>query len=505
MAAKRWARPRPGEPFAGSFVDFMDLAGLTGESWAAWRAHWRAVDALPLGEAELRLFERHTGRTTPPATPVREVWDVCGRRSGKTRGASARAFYEGIRRDYRQLLAPGERAVIPVIAADRKQAGQAFGYIARGLARLPEFAPYIARTLKESIELTTGVTIEVHTASYRTVRGYTVVALVCDEVSFWMNLETGANPDTEILAALRPGMATVPGALLMGVSTPYGRRGELYRAHERYFGQDDARTLVWVGDSASMNPTLDPVVIADAFATDPVAAASEYGQGGTIVFRSDVAAFLEPAAIAAVTVSGRFELPPGGGGHVGFVDPGGGGADAYTIAVAHREGERAVLDVVRERRGASPEAITAEFAALLKTYGLSTVTGDRYAGAWPPERFAAHGIVYQVSALTKSELYQALLPAVNSGRVELLDLPTLRAQLVSLERRTARGGRDSIDHVPGGHDDVANAVAGALVLASGGNAADTWLRFAEEYYGHRGETAVPQPAATRTILRHGGS
>ena len=41
------------------------------------------------------------------------------------------------------------------------------------------------------------------------------------------------------------------------------------------------------------------------------------------------------------------------------------------------------------------------------------------------------------------------------------------AQLCGLERRTARGGRDSIDHAPGGHDDLANAVAGAAALALG--------------------------------------
>jgi hypothetical protein len=40
------------------------------------------------------------------------------------------------------------------------------------------------------------------------------------------------------------------------------------------------------------------------------------------------------------------------------------------------------------------------------------------------------------------------------------------SQFVGLERRTSRGGRDSIDHAPGGHDDVANAVAGAAWLAS---------------------------------------
>jgi hypothetical protein len=32
-----------------------------------------------------------------------------------------------------------------------------------------------------------------------------------------------------------------------------------------------------------------------------------------------------------------------------------------------------------------------------------------------------------------------------------------RAQIVGLERRTARGVRDSVDHAPGAHDDVANA------------------------------------------------
>jgi hypothetical protein len=249
----RWAKPRPGDPFAGDFLTFMELAGLTGDSWAAWRAHWKAADGLPLTDVELSAFRRHTGREAPPTAPVREVVVIAGRRSAKTRCASVRAFYEGIRRDYRTLLAPGERGVIPVIAADRKQAAVVLGYI-KGLARQPTLAPYVARSLKESLELTTGVTIEVHTASYRTTRGYTIVALVADEISFWRNDETGANPDTEVLGAVRPGMATVPGALLIMVSTPYSRRGELYRAFDRCFAKPDPRVLVWLADTATMNP-----------------------------------------------------------------------------------------------------------------------------------------------------------------------------------------------------------------------------------------------------------
>ena len=105
---------------------------------------------------------------------------------------------------------------------------------------------------------------------------------------------------------------------------------------------------------------------------------------------------------------------------------------------------------------------------LLKSYRVSEVSGDRYAGEWPRERFSEHGVKYEPSAKVKNDLYRDLLPAINSRKVDLLDHPKLLAQLVSLERRTARGGKDSIDHAPGGHDDLANAVAGVIAaLATG--------------------------------------
>jgi hypothetical protein len=107
--------------------------------------------------------------------------------------------------------------------------------------------------------------------------------------------------------------------------------------------------------------------------------------------------------------------------------------------------------------------------ATLRSYRVASVYGDRYAGEWPRERFRAHGITYEVCETPKSDLYRDLLPVINAGRVELLDNSRLVAQLTSLERRTARGGRDSIDHPPGGHDDLANAVAGAVTSALGQN------------------------------------
>jgi hypothetical protein len=78
--------------------------------------------------------------------------------------------------------------------------------------------------------------------------------------------------------------------------------------------------------------------------------------------------------------------------------------------------------------------------------------------AWRVVLLAAMG-----EPLTKDEMQTS--PLINSGAVDLLEHDRLVMQLTSLERRTARGGRDSIDHAPGAHDDIANAAVGALVIA----------------------------------------
>jgi hypothetical protein len=458
-AARRRAKEAP---YDGTILDVMDAAGLTGPSWEPWRAFWRAVHGLGMDGEALDLYRAHTERENAPEEPVSEAWMPIGRRGGKSRNAAIAALYAAISFDS-STLAPGELAVIPVLCPDRRQGRVVLGYL-RGLLELPDFAPYLHRTLKETVELHCGVNIEIATASFRTIRGYTVPAAVLDEVAFWY--DDGANPDSEVLQALRPAMATVPGSLLLGLSSPYACRGELYKAVETYFGQDDPRVLVWNADTGSMNPEVPQHVIARAFEDDPVAAASEYGQDGRVQFRRDVEAFLDPAAVAAVTAGNRLELPPmKDTRYVAFVDPSGGSQDSFTLAIAHREGDLAVLDAVRERRPPfSPDDVVQEFAELLETYQVRIVVGDRYGGEWPRERFQVHGIRYEPSERTKSDLYRELVAPVNGGRVTLLDLPVLRSQLIGLERRVARGGRDSIDHAPGGRDDVANAVAGALGL-----------------------------------------
>jgi hypothetical protein len=190
---------------------------------------------------------------------------------------------------------------------------------------------------------------------------------------------------------------------------------------------------------------------------------------------------VEPDAVDQVTVQGRYELPHTDGvRYVAFTDPSGGSQDSWTLAVAHLEQREStapngatvkvavpVLDALREWVPPfSPEAVVADGAALLKTYGVTDLEGDHYGGMFPKELFRHQGITYRAAEHPKSDLYREWLPLLNAGRMALLDVPRIKAQFCNLERKVARSGQESIDHAPGGHDDVANAVAGALVRAA---------------------------------------
>ena len=155
--------------------------------------------------------------------------------------------------------------------------------------------------------------------------------------------------------------------------------------------------------------------------------------------------------------------------YIAFVDPSGGSNDSMTMAIAHRENQTNILDVIRERKPPfSPEAVVAEFAALMQKYRCSSCYGDKYGGEWVAEAFRTAHVNYEAAEKPKSALYIDLLPMINSRGVVLLDNDRMLRQLVGLERQTSRIGKDTVDHVRGGHDDVANAAAGALVLSPRG-------------------------------------
>jgi hypothetical protein len=435
---------------------------FAGSSWAPWRAFLKSLFALPFTDAELDLYRRHTERLTLPTKPFNEAALVIGRRGGKSRVLALVAVFLATFRDYAPYLAAGEVATVAVIAADRKQARVIFRFITGLLDAVPMLRAMVDEQTAETITLSNRVVIEIHTASFRVTRGYSFAAVLADETAFWRN-EDSTNPDIEIFRALRPGLASIPAAMLLNASSPYRRTGVLHEAYARHFGRDDARVLVWQAPTLAMNPTLDPDVIARAFEDDPLSAAAEFGAE----FRTDIADFISRAVVEACTEPGVFERPPARvRRYAAFIDASGGsGSDSMTLAVAHAEAGIPTLDALRERRPPfSPDAVVSEFSELLKAYRVTRAEADKWGGDWVGEAFRKHSITVAPSAKPKADLYLETLPMLNATRCSLLDHPRLISQLCSLERRTSRGGRDSIDHAPGAHDDLANAVAGALLL-----------------------------------------
>jgi hypothetical protein len=432
-----------------------------GPSWDGWRAILKAAYCLPMSPAEIEFF-RSVAERDPPTKRPKELWVIAGRRSGKDSVASAIAthaaafFRAGLDR-----LRPGERATVACLACDRDQGRIILNYIKSYFDNIPPLRDMVRRQTADGLELRNDVSIEISTNSYKSVRGRAFLLTILDECAYYSD-ENSARPAEEVYAALKPGLSTLPGSMLIGISSPYRKSGLLFSKYRKHFGQNDDDVLVIQAATSQLNSTIDPAIIAKALEDDPAAARAEWlGE-----FRDDISGFVDAEIVQACIVDGVRERPRSPHRHFGFCDPSGGSADSMTLCVSHREGDKVIIDAIRERRPPfSPADVCFEFAATLKSYGISDIQSDRYAGGWPVEAFGAHGIRVEQSAKPKSDLYLDLLPLLNSRRIELLDVPRLLAQLIGLERRTARSGRDSIDHAPGAHDDIANCVAGAAALA----------------------------------------
>lgn len=452
-----------------TIVDAMNDPDIFGpwfrdrESFAAWFVVLKVIFGLPLDAAELAIFQRHTGRTSPAPGGYFDICLVIGRRGGKSLALATIAAFLSAFVDWTPFLTGGEKATIIVVAADRKTAAVTMGYL-RQMLSIPLLSGLIVRETVDVIELSNGAQVEVVTPNFKSIRGRTVVCGIADELAFWEVDEHSASPDVAVIAALEPAMATVPGARLLKASSPYARRGVLWRDYERYYGRDDAKTLVWQAATREMNPAISEDFVRSKYEADPASAEAEYGAQ----FRSDVQVLFARDAINAVVINGRLELPPQQhAAYFAWTDPSGGSADSMTLAIGHCEGETAILDAVRERRPPfSPEQVVSEFCTLLRSYSVTEIRGDRYGGEWPREQFSKRGITYTVSEKPASQLYLEFLPQLNAGSVELLDHPRLISQLIGLERKTSRAGRDLISHAPNSHDDLANAVSAVLVTAA---------------------------------------
>jgi hypothetical protein len=495
-AELHWACVRSG---AITILDVFDSLPWfrSGADWTAWRAFLCAVYGLPMTEQEYAIFRACTGRKDPPRGKVAEAWVPVGRRGRKSAIAATIGVWEGAFHEHDSYTAPGEVARIPIISKDKDDAGAIRGFAAAILSG-PELSWLLAKKITgEDIQLVNRCELKIRAATLTAGRSRSIPAALYDEMAFWPKDES-ATPDEDIIRGVSPGMANVPHALTVGLSSPYARRGVFYQKYKDHYAQESDRILVWNADTRTMHDT--PAIreyVEQAWEDDPVAAKAEVGENGHVEFRSDVETYVREEVVAACTEKGVSERPPdlkhNPRRYWGFIDPSGGSSDSFTLGISHNEDGRPTLDFLEEWRAPfDPSIATREAVEHLQRYGVKVVKGDHWGGEWLRDRVRSAvpewPVQYVVSEKTKSRIYLDVMPRLNAADVALLDIKRLRSQLTDLERREGAGGRDYVDHPPGGHDDLANAACGALLEA------DIGARRKHP------EKPVPPPTTTQEIL-----
>jgi len=428
----------------------------------AQRAGLKAIYGLPLSASELDLFKQMSGLPEYPGREFSEVDINAGRRGGKSdKFASNIALFEACCREHK--LSVGETGVVMIVSSElKRQSRIVFDYALGELQRSPVLRKLIMKVTSDEIALENGISIQVYPCNIARIRGASLVCFVGDEVAWWRN--EGRNIDQEVLNAARPGLSFAYSKMVK-ISSPYMQRGEMWSDYSRYWGKPGSPVLVLQAPTELLNPNFSKAKLESAKQRDPVAFEAEY----MARFRSDLSAMYDPDVIdKAANYDRPLELPfrAGAGPYAAFVDvAGGGGKDSFSIAITHLEGQKIVIDAVRSRAPKfDPEAVTEEYCALLKSYKISRVTGDKFSGDYGSNAFIKFGIQYERSKKVKSELYLEAEAAFNTGRVELPNREKAIAQLKSLVRRVRSGGRDSVDTDSGQPEDEANVIAGCIAV-----------------------------------------
>jgi hypothetical protein len=456
-----------------SIIDAIRDPNILGDTLApAQEAALRSLYGLPLTGDQLALAQRCAGGAWRPGVEYREAAFVCGRRSGKSDKLAANvALYEAFFRDHH--LSPGETGVVLLLAQNMRQAKVVRGYIEGKIRKSPVLQRHVLATRAQELELDNRITIAIHPSSFRAIRGLSVVSCICDEIAFWFTEDTYANPDSEVLKAVRPAMATFPHGKLLLVSSPYTMSGALWDIWQRR--DSDPDTLVWRAPTALMNPTVSPRFLAKEQARDPENYRREY----EAEFTEAISSFLSSDAINACVAEGRIALAPNRDQfqYVAAIDAAYKG-DRFTICIAHydRPRDRVVIDHLGGWLGSRQQPlrlgeVMPKIRALADRYGFYRVLGDQFGAEPLKDAFQRHGLTFEERTFTptsKADIYATLRSRIQDGTIELLDHKDALRELRALELENLPGGGTRIGHPRHGRDDYADAIALAVSEARGG-------------------------------------
>ena len=434
----------------------------------AQEAALRALYGLPITEAQLALAKQCGSKSWMPGKEYNEAAFVCGRRSGKSDKLAANcALYEAFFRKHK--LSPGETGIVLLLAQNMRQAKVVKGYIEGKIDKSPILHRHVVATRAQELELDNGITIAIHPSSFRAIRGLSVVCCICDEIAFWWTEDNYANPDAEVVRAVRPAMATFPYGKLLMVSSPYAMNGVLWDAWRKR--DRDEEVLVWHAPTQLMNPTVTERFLKKEKERDPENYQREY----EACFTDAISSFLSAEAIQQCVVVGCKELPPScnKSHYVAAIDAAFKG-DTFTICIVHKDKQKGkvIIDYLSGWQGSKKHPlrlsdVIPKIKSLADRYGFRRVHGDQFGAEPLKDAFRRSNLFFEERPFTsqsKADIYATLRTLIADGMIELLDHERSLKELRGLELELLPGGAVRIGHPRHGkaRDDYADSMALAV-------------------------------------------
>ena len=388
----------------------------------------------------------------------------CGRRAGKSSTLCRLAVVEGLYGEH--AIPPGDVGVVAFISTTRDEASQRL----RTVKAILDALGVKYRPCDGGVELADRpVAFKVYTASVSGVSGFTGILIVCDEVAKWKDSDTGQNPATEVLASVRPTMATQRNARIVLSSSPMGKWDAHFDAFEQ--GDTDFQVTAYA-PTWTANPTITE---ADTHQLEPDEAtwareykaipATEIAESLFMDTELDTATRAEPETVDAEE----------GVTYAAAIDPAT-RRNAWTLVVAalrdtgngiRRSVVHACEWIGSSAEPLSPKKVFAEIAPILAAYDVDTLWSDQASGDAMRDIAEDVGITLVLEPCTQASklaTFKNLQTWVRTDQVELAPVENLKADLLGVRRKYTRNGI-TIDLLAEGARHCDYAMACALVMS----------------------------------------
>jgi hypothetical protein len=507
-----WARTRI--PFEVAISDRK----LLGEHWKTLstpqKVVLKAFYGLSLSDEELETWAILQGNCTYDELGYTTGWKPLeyvpkeyhtlvlnvGRRSGKTDRIMSTAFaYEVTLGGHAQYVRPGQEFKALFVAQTIDDAMRNMQFPRMNLEESPLLKEAFDGTpLDKIIRLKNGLDIVAEPPTIKSSRGHAIPVVLLDEFAFWYTNEGAANPDYEVLAAVRYSMAQFPHAKKLLGTTPWVEEGLAYKYSKagtegRLLKCDDCANaqaelcshklkareaydgvLVIRATTAQMqNPLITRPRLVVIFNEDP----DSFPRESRAEFIKSKSGFLNPEKVERAVWKGKFAhdaLPRRNRPedpvpiYIATLDPAF-RKDSFTFQICHHDPR---LGVVQDRlmwwnpvKGAplNPKVVLDEIRPVLKEFHISGVFSDQYQleslqqlaldNTEGRYTFSITGVDF--TGTSKAKLCGSFRMLLNQERIKLLDNEELKTQLQQLERRLLQSGHVQIAAPAGKHDDYA--------------------------------------------------